>query len=276
MLDTCSRRRRFGATICLKELMTIVRILPGGVPTALLIVLFLSLSGTARGQAPAPPVAAAGPWTGNASAGASLTSGNRTTSTVNLASQVTYDPKTKDVIRLDGLYLRGKSEDEINADRLSLNGREEHRLSDRTFLFGQTQYLRDRFKEIDYLVSPTVGVGYKLYETGVALMAVDAGVGGVWEKNTGRDLQKSGALNFSEKLSLKLTNTTTVTQAAAGLWKMNDFDDALYTFGGGVAVSISTRVQLKVELLDTFKNKPPSATIKKNDVALLTALVYKF
>jgi hypothetical protein len=30
-----------------------------------------------------------------------------------------------------------------------------------------------------------------------------------------------------------------------------------------------------VEVLDTFKNKPPLATIQKNDVAVLMAIVYK-
>ena len=59
------------------------------------------------------------------------------------------------------------------------------------------------------------------------------------------------------------------------LWKTNDFEDALFTFGIGLAAAMSTRTQLKVELLDTFKNKPPSAEIKKNDVAVLMAIVYK-
>jgi hypothetical protein len=38
---------------------------------------------------------------------------------------------------------------------------------------------------------------------------------------------------------------------------------------------MSTRTQLKVEALDTFKNKPPLPTIKANDVAVLMSIVYK-
>ena len=38
---------------------------------------------------------------------------------------------------------------------------------------------------------------------------------------------------------------------------------------------MSTRTQLKVELLDTYQNKPPLVTIQKNDVAVLVAIVYK-
>jgi hypothetical protein len=49
----------------------------------------------------------------------------------------------------------------------------------------------------------------------------------------------------------------------------------LYTFGVGAAAAMSTRTQLKIELLDTYKNLPPVPTVQKNDVALLMALVYK-
>ena len=38
---------------------------------------------------------------------------------------------------------------------------------------------------------------------------------------------------------------------------------------------MSTRTQLKIELLDTYKNLPPLPTVQKNDVALLMAIVYK-
>jgi hypothetical protein len=64
-------------------------------------------------------------------------------------------------------------------------------------------------------------------------------------------------------------------QSFAALWKTQNFDDALYTAGVGIAVGISTHTQLKVEILDTYKNLPPLPTIQKNDVAVLMAFVYK-
>jgi hypothetical protein len=38
---------------------------------------------------------------------------------------------------------------------------------------------------------------------------------------------------------------------------------------------MSTRTQLKIELLDTYKNRPPVPTVKKNDLATVLAEVYK-
>ena len=44
---------------------------------------------------------------------------------------------------------------------------------------------------------------------------------------------------------------------------MDDFDDGLYIFGVGLAANITAGTQLKAGLLDTFKNKPPTADVKK-------------
>ena len=60
------------------------------------------------------------------------------------------------------------------------------------------------------------------------------------------------------------------TSVRAARWDRN----ATY-FGVGIAASMSTRTQLKVELLDTYKNKPPTPTTKKYDVAVLMAIVFK-
>ena len=52
--------------------------------------------------------------------------------------------------------------------------------------------------------------------------------------------------------------------------------NALYAISLGIAANVTDTIQMKAELLDTFKNKPPSATVVKNDVAIILSLVYKF
>ena len=211
-----------------------------------------------------------------ASAGLALTSGNSDTSTVNLAYDLTYDPQARNIVKSDGLFLRGETEGELTAHRTGLNIRDEYRLTQRVFVFGQNQYLKDEFKEIEYLLAPTGGIGYKLIDTPETKLAVDGSAGVVWEKNTGiADTSSSGALAASQRLQHALTGNTTLTQTFAGLWKMEDFEDALFTLGVSIAASMSTRTQLKVEALDTYKNKPPLPTIQANDVAVLMAIVYK-
>lgn len=240
----------------------------------LTVPVLLALVAPAFAQAPAPPPPRK-PWTVAASAGVALTSGNTDTSTVNVAYDVIYDSLAKNIVKSDALFLRGKNQGELAADRLNLNVRDQYQISGRAYVFGQNQYLRDRFKQIDYLLAPTAGLGYKLIDTPESKLDVDAGLGGVWEKNTGLDVDSSGAVTFGEKLQQKLTGTTTFTQGFSGLWKTKDWEDSLFTFGVGIAASMSSRTQLKVELIDVYKNKPPLATIQKNDLATLLAIVYK-
>jgi putative salt-induced outer membrane protein YdiY len=226
---------------------------------------------SAWAQAPEEPKT----WTITASTGLSLTSGNTDTSTVNASYDLTYDRQARNVVKSDALLIRGKTEGELTGNRLGVNIRDEFKLGDGVFVFGQNQYLRDEFKDIDYLVAPGVGVGFQIFDTMSTRLSIDAGAGGVWEKNPGVEVRSSGAVTAAEKFSQTLTATTVLTQSVTALWKTKEWNDSLYNFAVGISVGISARTQLKVEVLDTYKNLPPSPEVEKNDVAVLMAIVYK-
>jgi putative salt-induced outer membrane protein len=247
-------------------------------PTAAVVVAAIwsvVVTSMAFAQAPAAPEPPP-TWTGSAGAGVAVTAGNSDTMNYNLGFDITRTPQARNVMKWTGLHLRGDQNDVVVVNRTSLGFRDEYILSGRTFLFGQIDYLRDTFKLIDYLVAPTAGVGYKIIDTEPAKFAVDAGVGSISEKNPGVDVRTSAALTAGEKLQVQLTPTAVLKHATTGLWQADDLQDGLYTFSIGVATQISQRVQLSVDLLDSFKNKPPTAATKKNDVALVTAITTKF
>ena len=232
----------------------------------------LAVPALATAQTPPPPPPG---WIGSAGAGLALTQGNSDTSTVNIGYDVKRDTGSKILFGSTGLFIRGESEGNLTTNKLAFDGRVDRKLSARTTVFGQALYLRDTFKEIDYLISPTVGLSRLLLKNDRTELGVDGGVGAVWEKNLNRDTDLDGALIAGQRFAHKLSATTALTERVAALWKMDDFDDALYTFGIGLAASITSATQLKVELLDSFKNKPPSASVDKNDVAVLVSFVYK-
>ena len=130
--------------------------------------LALMVSATLYAQppaAPAPPPPPPPLWTGSAGFGLSLNRGNTETTNVNISGDATRDPKTDSVWRFKGLYLRGKTADTLTVDRLHLQGRNERALTDRAYAFGELQFLEDQFKDIDYLIAPSAGLGYKLVTT---------------------------------------------------------------------------------------------------------------
>ena len=109
-----------------------------------------------------PPEPPPGNWVGSAGLGFALNRGNTDTTNLNVTFDATYDPKKKDLWRFQGLYLRGETQGEVSVDRLFLQGRYERTITTRAFVFGQAQYLRDEFKEIDYLFATSGGVGYRV------------------------------------------------------------------------------------------------------------------
>jgi putative salt-induced outer membrane protein YdiY len=245
----------------------------------LVITAWMASLGIAHAQtpqpAPAPPETPPG-WSGSAGFGFSLNRGNTSTTNLNLTFEATDDPKTRTVWKFKGLYLRGDNNGALAVDRLLLEGRNERTLSKRVYAFGQLQFLEDQFKDIDYLIAPSGGIGYKLIMAAMTTLSVDGGLGVKWERNPGLGTRTSTVFTGSDKFEHKLSTTATITQAFNALWTADDFGDALYTFTAGVAAAVTTRTQLKVELLDTYATRPPTIDVKSNDVALLTALVYKF
>lgn len=237
------------------------------------LALIVLCSSRASGQT---PPAEPRDWTATVSAGFALTSGNANTSTVNASYDITYGRQTNNIVKSDGLLLRGTQEGELSTDRLGLNVRDEFQVNDHAYVFGENRYLRDRFKSIDYLLAPSAGLGYKVLDQGVTRLSFDAGIGGVWEKNLNLDVTSSGIVTIGERYEQRLTATTSVVQSYSGLWRTQDLDDSLHVLSLAAAIAVSQRMQFKVEALDTYKSRPPDATIRKNDVALLFALVYSF
>jgi putative salt-induced outer membrane protein len=224
----------------------------------------------------AQPAEPSGPWSGSGGVGLSLTRGNSDTANYNLALDLTHDPQTRNVMKWTALYLRGKQDDTLTVNRTSLGFRDEFTLSGRTFVFGQIDYLRDTFKLIDYLIAPTGGIGFKVLDAEPTKFAVHGGAGGVWERNTGFEVSSGGALTAGETLEHQLSSTASIKHAITGLWRAGELGDALYNFSVGLATRVTERIQLSVDLLDTYKTRPPTVETKKNDVALVTAVTAKF
>ena len=222
-----------------------------------------------------PPLSPSGRvWTLALSGGVALTSGNSNTSSVNVAYDVTYEPATRNLVKSDALFLRGKSQGNVSNERLGFNVRTNTASTPERTVFGQHQFLRDRFKNIGTCWRPRLALAIArltLSTPGSTLMPASARSGKKYRAGPA----EVDRLFSRREILAEAHRTTTLTQSVTALWKTNNLDDALYTFGVSVAAAVSTRIQLKVEAIDTFKNIPPVPSRQKNDVATLIAIVYK-
>lgn len=224
-------------------------------------------------QEAAPPPK---PWSGSVGAGLAITSGNTDTQNYNLSLAAKYDPKTRFLFKAEALLLRGSSNGETQVDKAAASARGEYSLSARTFTFGEVSYLRDPFKDIDYLVAPVAGGGYRIIRSETRNLTVDAAAGMQLESSEALGRTSSAAIKAGEDFDWALSPTSKLTQKLTAIWKTKDFDDALYHFDIGLASTLMKRLELKVAYVYDYKNKPPSPTVEKGDSALFAALLFKY
>jgi putative salt-induced outer membrane protein len=237
----------------------------------LVIAVLLAATTAFAADAPVPK-----PWTTSIGAGLAITSGNTDTKNYNLAFATKYDPKTRFVFKADALYLRGDSNGVTQADKASADVREEYSISDRTFAFAEVSYLRDPFKDVNYLVAPVAGAGYRIIKSDRTNLSVDGALGVQFESNAGAGRSSGGAAKAGENFDWALSPSSKVTQKLSAIWKTNDFGDAFYHFDAGLTTTVATRVELKLAYVYDYKTKPASASVKKGDSAIFAALLFKF
>jgi len=220
---------------------------------------------------PVPPA-----WKGSFSAGLALTTGNTETSSFNLGFNLVYDPKTHSLFKVDALYLHSGNDGVATTDKANAALRYEYRVTERAYAFAQLGYLRDRFQNVTYLITPMVGGGYYLVKQKTLDVTADVSIGGAFEKDGGYDATSSGAFAVGQGLAWRISPGATLTEKMAGLWKTRDTSDYFYHFEVGLAASLVKSFELKLTYLVDYKNQPNPPTLKKTDTALIAAIVYKF
>lgn len=235
-----------------------------------LLIVIVAINAAAQ-ETPAP----ARPWASSFGAGFAATSGNTDTKNINLSFTTKYDPKTKIVFKADALYLRGDANGTRQVDKMTADARGEYSVSDRTFAFGEVNYLRDPFKDLTYFVAPLAGAGYRIIKTDVENLTVDAGVGA--ELQSGSTGSSSGVgVKVGQNYDWAFSKASKVTEKLTGIWKASDLGDALYHFDAGLTTTLAARLDLKLTYVFDYKNRTTSPAVKKGDSAFVAALVVKF
>jgi putative salt-induced outer membrane protein YdiY len=214
--------------------------------------------------------------TGSLGAGLAFTRGNTDSTNTNVSFSLTYDPKKQNIFKAAGLYLRARTDGEDTLNQLTMGVRDEYHFSPKLFVFGDVHYLRDPFKQVTYLINPLAGLGYQFVKNDRTTFAVDAGLGGAFEKNPGLDATCVGAYRLGVALTHKLSVTGSISQNATAVCNFSDSADALYHFDISLAAAVTRWSELKVAFVDDIKNKPVAPATEKSDKAIVMALVMKF
>jgi putative salt-induced outer membrane protein len=243
---------------------------------AVAVLLMPTISVFAQDTCPCPPEPPPEPpWKTNIGVGFAYTTGNTDTQNLNLTFDVIRDPKTKNVFRADGLWIRNETDGELSTDRGAFTVRDEYTLSGRTFAFVELSYQQDAFKELDYLWTPLVGIGHHIVDSENVRLTVDGSAGGAFERLFEQDSTSDGTFKLGQSLRWQISGNARLTQSTWGLWKFADTSDSYYHFDVSLSSSVTGWMEIQLSLVDDYKNKPASPELEKNDLALLANLVLK-
>jgi putative salt-induced outer membrane protein len=239
------------------------------------------------------PAAETNQWDASLAAGATLTKGNSDTFLGNLTfkavrkaprdevllgASTTYGTTEKEesftVTRPAGEITVTRETRETTTANASGFGQYNHLFTERFYGGVRLDLLHDAIAEVKYRVTISPLAGYYLIKETNMLLAVEAGPSLIAEK-VGDETDQYAALRLGERFEYKFNNGARVWQSLEFLPQVDRFHNYIINAEVGAEASLTKNLSLRGVIQDTYDNVPAEGR-KKNDIKLITALVYKF
>jgi putative salt-induced outer membrane protein YdiY len=222
----------------------------------------------------APTLTESAKWESSAAAGFTLTSGNSETllATADLTSTRKWE---KNEFTAAGNLTYGENSGQKNADSQKISLQYNRLLSEKAYVFGRAEWMRDSVAEIDYRISLSPGGGYYFWKDAKkGFVRGEVGPGYVFEKKGGGS---KSYLTFraAERFEFKISETAKFWQSLEYVPNTENFDDFQAIAEIGVDSKLTKKLSLRVYFQDTYNNVPAKGR-KDNDFKAVSALSYTF
>lgn len=227
-----------------------------------------------------------GQWRGSGGAALAGTSGNTSSSSLALTAEGVRATASDKLSLGAGInYARNKSggTSMTTANKWGGFGQYDYNLSPQTFVFGRLALEGDELIDLDRRLSLAGGVGYKVWNTKESLFEVFGGLGYTSDKystrqtiggKTGTSFSRS-SVYLGEASSHQLSPTVSFKQRLDLYPGMSGDKAMLAKFSAGLAVAMSSTMNLTVGVTDSYNSKPAAGT-KSNDFGIFTGINVKF
>lgn len=170
-------------------------------------------------------------WEADAELGIIVTSGNTESESFNGKFRVVNERRYWRH-RLRGAALLASEEDESTAERYQTDFKTDYKLTERDYLFGNLRYEKDRFADLDYRTSETVGYGRRLLARQDMRLDAEIGAGARQLRPRDGDSTENDAMlrlasdfmwqftemgRFTQSVLVESTNDETYTEAETAL-----------------------------------------------------------
>ncbi|KNZ32660.1 MAG: hypothetical protein AD742_10585 [Methylibium sp. NZG] len=250
-------------------------------PICSYVVAAVGMAGASVAQAQATP-AADGQWRGGGGLSVSATSGNTTASSVILNGEG-YRATAADKLTLGGLVNYGKANGLATSQRWLGYGQYDWNLAPKWVAFGRLALEGDGLTDLDLRSLLAGGVGYKVIEATDMTFTLYGGVAYSIDRYGSPTLIAGSLDNTHSRISLyaaeesthKLSSTVNFRQRLELYPGLSGDKAFLARFSAGLAVAMSSTMNLNVGLTHNFNSKPP-AGLKKGDTVLFTGVSVTF
>lgn len=214
---------------------------------------------------------------GDASFGLSSTSGNTDTMSLSFTFNANTKIDNSKIWFNKGSYLKAEQDGNDTADSMMFNSKLQWTHSKRFFSYYEVGFLKDKFKNYDYRITPSIGLGYVLFDEGNKILKFTAGFSEVmisYSNNSNSD--NYGALTFGNEFRWKISSSADFAQNLKITSDMSEFDNYFLAFEMNLSVAINKTWGVKLSFTDNYDNQPTSPEIKKNDTIFIAGITYKF
>jgi putative salt-induced outer membrane protein len=214
----------------------------------------------------------AAPWSGSAELGASSTSGNTDTRSVNAKAEVLYKlDRWRHTLNGEVLFASDSGED--TAERYVAAYQADAKLSPRSYLYGAVRGEVDKFSGYDYRLSEALGYGYRLWAAGdLGYLELEGGPGMRQSQPEEGAREDEAILRLAAKYRHSWTATTRFSQD----FLVESGEDNTYVESvTGLKVRINSALAMKLSFTAKRNSEVPAGT-KKTDTLSAVNLVYDF
>ncbi len=214
------------------------------------------------------------PWESSLGMGFTLTRGNSDTLLLTAGIQTRKKtPENEIAFGLDGAY--GENDNVANVNSLHGISQYNHLFSEKFYTYARVEGSHDGIADLQYRINVGPGVGYYFLKATNTTLAGEFGATYVTQR-LGNEDDNYVTLRFAERFEYKFKKYgARFYENVEVLPQVDKFENYIINCEVGIETSITKTISLKTSLTDNFNNQPAEGR-QKNDVRVVSGVVYKF
>jgi len=219
-------------------------------------------------------------WTGSVVAGAMFTRGNSFSDQVNVALDLTRRTE-QDRWIFGAAYNFGRQrsggagDSFTSTDNWFASGEYDYFLNPKLFVYGSLRYDHDRIADLDYRLTPSLGVGYQWLDAPDLKFATEAGIAYVVEHFDDDTSNDHLAAKLAYHVRKKFNESVELFHNLEYYPSLERFDDYLVITDAGVRATLTQKLFAEYKLEFRY-DSTPAAGASRSDLRHLVGVGWKF